>query len=389
MASGEKHVDKILKGTKPADLPVERPTKFGFVHQPQGCESVGAHDSAVASDKRRQGDRVTTRRKFLIAGGAGLYVLAAPIPLFAQQQTKVWRIGILLPGSRPTVGDPYYFDTFVNALRDLGYIDGKNIVIEWRFADNKYERFPELASQLVNLKIDLIVTHGTAGTRAAQQATSKIPIVTASFADPVQGGFVASLARPASNITGLSNMNEDLSAKRLDLLISAVPKVRRIAWLVNPGIPTVNSRLPALQTAARKASKTIVFVEASEVGHLVEAFALMAREGVGALIVWDDAFMNSHGSRIAQMAERQKLPAIFATRTSVSAGGLMSYGIDYEYQYRRAATYVDRVLRGAKPGDLPIEQPTKFELTINMKTAKALGLTIPQSILVRADRVIE
>ena len=331
---------------------------------------------------------MTSRRELLIALGAS--VLAAPLASFAQQQPgKVWRIGILSLLSQTAAQSRDRFGSFVAGLRELGYVEGHNITIEWRFTDGVYDRLPALAAELATLNVDVIVTSGTPGVRAAQQVTRTIPIVTASFGDPVGSGLVASLSRPGGNITGLSSMGEDVYPKRLEMLSIVAPKATRIAVLVNPNNVSAQSMLPGLHATAKKLNRQVQIVKASAIGELKEGFSQMAREHAGALLVMDDSFLIAHRVQIAELAVRQKLPSIFAERQCAEAGGLVSYGRDPIERYRRAAAYVDKIFKGAKPGDLPIEQPTRFDLVINMKTAKALGIKIPNSILLRATKVIE
>ena len=327
------------------------------------------------------------RRKMLIAFGAGAF---APLALFAQQPAgKVWRIGILTSYPQTVAQDGDHFGSFLAGLRELGYVEGRNIAIEWRFTEGVSDRLPGLAAELANLKVDVIVTNGTAGVRAAQRATTTLPIVTVSFGDPVGSGLVASLAHPGGNITGLSTMGEDIYGKRLEMLSLVAPKATRIAALVNPNNPFSQRIPPILNSAAKQLNRQIQIVKASAVGELKDAFSQMARERAGALLVMDDSFLNAHGGQIAEQAARQKLPSIHVLRQYVEAGGLMSYGRVTADYFRRAATYVDKIFKGAKPGDLPIEQPTKLELIFNMKTAKALGIKMPDTILLRADKVIE
>ena len=327
------------------------------------------------------------RRKLLIAFGAGAL---APLALFAQQPAgKVWRIGILTSYPQTVAQDGDHYGSFLAGLRELGYVEGRNIAIEWRFTEGVSDRLPGLAAELAKLKVDVIVTNGTAGVRAAQRATTTLPIVTVSFGDPVGGGLVASLAHPGGNITGLSTMGEDIYAKRLEMLSLVAPKATRIAALVNPNNPFSQRIPPILNSAAKQLDRQIQIVKASAVGELKDAFSQMARERAGALLVMDDSFLNAHGGQIAEQAARQKLPSIHVLRQYVEAGGLMSYGRVTADYFRRAATYVDKIFKGTKPGDIPIEQPTKFELVFNMKTAKALGIKLPDTILLRADKVIE
>lgn len=326
------------------------------------------------------------RRLFLMSFAAG--VLAVPRVSFAQQQ-KAWRIGILSPRAKPSNWDQDLFGAFLKGLSYLGYIEGRNIAIHARFADGKTEPLHALAAELVALKVDVIVTVGTPLVRAAQQATTSIPIVTTSFADPVASGFAVSLSRPGRNITGLSNMGEELYAKRLEILAAVVPKVTRIAWLVNPDNAATMRLVPGLERAARKAGKEIVVAKVRGEHDLAEAFSFIVEKRVGALIVADDGVLIAHGARIAELAARNKLPTMFAPSYKVEAGGLISYGVDATDAYYRAATFVDKILKGAKPGDLPIEQPAKFRFAVNLRTAKALGITLPPSILISADTVIE
>ncbi len=326
------------------------------------------------------------RRNLLIGLGAG--ALAAPFASFAQQQTtKIFRIGFLGPASAS--GFTARVEALRAGLRDLGYVEGKNIVIEFRWAEGKYERLPGFAAELVQLKVDVIVVAATPAIKAAQRATTTIPIVMAQAADPVGAGFIASLARPGGNITGLSDINVDLSSKYLELLRVAVPKLSRVAVLVNPGHPHHPDFLKNIQTAAKTTGVNVLPVQASTTSQFEAAFGAMTRAHAGALIVLPDGLFRTHVGRITEFAAKNHLPTMFWSRELVEAGGLMSYGQNLAEHYRRVATYVDKILKGAKPADLPVEQPTKFELVINRKTAKAIGLTIPQELLFRADKVIE
>jgi putative ABC transport system substrate-binding protein len=330
---------------------------------------------------------VKTRRQLLIALGAG--ALAAPFASFAQQQTKVWRIGILSVRSRPDsfVGDNY--GAFLKGLRELGYVEGKNIIIEWRFAEGKYERLPALAAELVALKVDVLAVVNTTVIRAARQATSTIPIVMLTSSDPVGSGFVASLARPGGNITGFSNVIGDIAPKYVELLTVVVPKVSRVAVLLNPANTQHRPIFDNIQSAAAKAGIKAFPVEAETPRKVESAFASMVQQRAGAMIMEVDSRFTDYLPQIVGLAARNRLPAMFPNRDYVEAGGLMSYGQDFADSYRRAATYIDKIFKGAKAADLPVEQSTKFELVINRKTAKALGLTIPQELLLRADKVIE
>ena len=274
-------------------------------------------------------------------------------------------------------------------MRELGYVEGKNFMIESRFADGKYERLPALAAELVQLRVDVIVAFGTPPIQAAQRATTTIPIVMVASGDPVASGFVASLSHPGSNLTGLSNIFTDLSSKYLELLRAAVPKLSRVAVLMNPHHPLHAGALKQIQATAKTMRVELPSVEASAAGQIDAAFGVMRRKRAGALIVLADPFFTTQARRIVEIAAKDRLPTIFWTREHVEAGGLMSYGQDLAEHFRRAATYVDKILKGAKPRDLPVEQPTKLELVINRKTAKTLGLNITNELLLRADKVIE
>jgi len=325
------------------------------------------------------------RREFLFALGAG--ALATPVSSVAQQPPKVWRIGYLSP--RVRMDSLPYERAFLQGMSELGYVEGKNVVVEWRFADGAYERLPYLAADLVRLNVDVIVAPSSSAIRAAQQATKTTPIVFISTGDPVGSGFVASLAQPGGNITGLSNTNLDVSAKLLELLVTMVPKLSRVAVLGNPGSSTHSAILKNVRAAAlTRAGVRVLSVEARTREEIERSFGRMTQERADSVIVAADAFLNQQAQYIAPLALKRRLPSISQPRVYVEAGGLMSYGQNTADSYRHAATYVDKILKGAKPADLPVEQPTKFELVVNLKTAKALGLTIPESIRIRADEVI-
>jgi len=276
----------------------------------------------------------------------------------------------------------------VAGLSALGYVEGKNIIIEYRWAEGNYERLAGLAAELAQLKVDVIVAASVVAIRAAQQATTTIPIVMVRTSDPVGSGFVASLSRPGGNITGLSNINVDISGKYLELLRAAVPKLSRVTVFGNPGNPNHPDFLKRIQATAKTTGVKVSPVEASTASQIAAAFGTMKKERAGALIVLPDPFFRAQARRIAELAAQHRLPTMFFIGETVEAGGLMSYGPNLAEQFYRVATYVDKILKGAKPGDIPVEQPTKFELVINMKTAKALGLTM-QDLLFRADKVIE
>lgn len=327
-----------------------------------------------------------TRRELLIAFGAGF--LAAPLACFAQQsRPKLARIGLLEATSASSSETGR--EALIARLRELGLVEGKNVTVEYRWAEGKYERLPDLAAGLVQMKMDVIVAVGTPAIQAAQQATTTIPVVMVRTPDPVGLGFVASLSRPGRNITGLSNINVEVSSKYLELLRAAIPKLSRVTVLVNPGNPNHPGLLKRIQAAEKSNIVKISPAQASSVSQLEAALVSMKQERPGALIVLPDAFFRSQARRIADLAAQHRLPTMFWSREHTESGGLMSYGQDLAEHYYRAATYVDKILKGAKPADLPVEQPTKIELVINLKTAKAIGLTIPQELLLRADKVIE
>lgn len=334
-----------------------------------------------------QGLSLKTRRSLVLAFGASLVV--APLSPFAQQQSKIWRIGFLSPRRRPAALDSDYYGAFPQKMRELGYVEGKNLIIEWRFANGEYERLPGMAAELVQLKVDAILALGPPGVIAAQKATTAIPIVMVVSVDPVDAGFVKSLARPGGNITGLSNLAGDLSSKHLEFLLTIVPKLSRVAMLVNPANAAHAALRTNVQAAAQRASVGVLVVEAQTQREIESAFSTMAREHAGAVIVTLDPFLIQQVLQIAEQATKHRLPTIFAFREGAEAGGLLSYGQNQVDIYRRAAGYIDRIFKGARPADLPVEQPTKLELVVNGKTAKALGLTIPQSLLLRSDMVIE
>ncbi len=327
------------------------------------------------------------RRAAAIILTLALGLFAAPLASAAQQLAKVPRIGFLWSSGRTAT--PPNFEAFRQGLRELGYMEGQNIAFESRWAEVRFDRLPTLAGELVRLRVDLIATGGTPAARAAKEATTTIPIVAVAVGDPVGTGLVASLARPGGNLTGLSDITVDMSAKRLELIKEVVPTVSRVAVLWNPTHPTNPLQLRETQVAAQAFGVRVQLAEVRGADELERAFATMMRERPGALVVLSDPFMLLHRGRLADLAAKNRLPAVYPWREHAEAGGLMSYGPSLPDLYRRAATYVDKILKGAKPADLPVEQPTRFELVINLKTAKALGLTIPPSVLIRADQVIQ
>ena len=318
----------------------------------------------------------------------GIIVLVfGSLPLFlseAQPAAKVPRIGVLLVGS----GEGEALEAFRQGLRDLGYIEGKNIVIEYRFATGNSEQFSDLAADLVHHKVDVILTAGTAQARAIQQSTTTIPIVFAISGDPVGTGLVASLARPGGNITGLSILSPELSGKRLELLKEAAPKIARVGVLWDALVPDNTLDFEATQLAARALGLKLQSLEVRGPEDLEGAFSVAVKQRLDALVVAGGYLINSHTKRILAFETRNRLPAIHQGLWFAEEGGLMAYGVNFPDLFRRSATYVDKILKGRKPGDLPVEQPTKFELIINLKTAKQIGLTIPPNLLARADKVI-
>ena len=327
------------------------------------------------------------RRTFL--AGTGALLLAAPLAAEAQQAAKIARIGYLVTN---LASASHVHDAFRQGLRDLGYVEGRNVVIEYRDAEGKLERLPALAAELVALKVDVIVASSPPAALAAKQATRTLPIVFASSGDPVTSGLVTSLARPGGNVTGLSALTQELVGKRLELLKQAVPGVSQVAVLWHPGVlgeRTDKDALKGAEVAARALGVRPQFVETRGPADFDRAFSDMTRARAGALTVLPSTMFTSERRRLVDLVAKNRLPAMYPWREFVDAGGLMAYGPDLADSFRRAATYVDKILKGAKPGDLPVEQPTKFELVINLRAAKALGLTIPQSLLLRADQVIQ
>ncbi len=315
-------------------------------------------------------------------------ILSVPPAADAQAAGAIHRIGYLGPASASSVS--HLVEALRQGLRDLGWVEGQNLVIEYRFAAGRSERLPDLAAELVRLKADVIVAGGNPAVLAAKKATGTIPIVMVAAADPVGEGLVASLARPGGNVTGLDmTAGLEILAKRLELLKETVPTVRRVAVLSNPASPGVASAIEHVKGAARSLGVQLQLLEARGPNEFDAAFGAMAKERTGALLVVADPLFYLHRVLLADLGAKNRLPSAYSSREHVEAGGLMSYGANLPDLSRRAATFVDKILKGVKPADLPVDQPTKFELVINLKVAKALGLTIPQSIRVRADQVIE
>jgi putative tryptophan/tyrosine transport system substrate-binding protein len=308
-------------------------------------------------------------------------------PAQAQQPTKIPRIGYLSPNSLSF--NPARIEAFRQGLRELGYVEGKNIVIEYRNTEGKLDRLPSLAAELVRLKVDIIVTTSPAPTRAAKEATSTIPIVFAQDGDPVASGFVASLARPGGNITGLSTLAPELSGKRLELLKEVVPKLSRVAVFGTSTTPSTAPTIKETELAAGAFKVQLQYLDVLEPKDIETAFRTATKGRADAVLVLAGPVVLFQRTQIAELALKSRLPAIYPQTEFTEAGGLMYYGANTPDMYRRAATYVDKILKGARPGDLPVEQPTKFELVINLKAAKQIGLTIPPTMLARADRVIK
>jgi putative ABC transport system substrate-binding protein len=330
------------------------------------------------------------RRRDFIAGLGGA-VAAWPLAARAQQAGKVWRIGFLAAGQRPVSFDDEagQYGGFPQGMRELGHVEGKDFIIEWRFAEGRPELYPGLAAELVRAQVDVVVAGNSTAVRSVQQASSTIPIVIAVSADPVGTGLVASLARPGGNITGLATSREVTASKQLELLALAVPNLSRVGLLSSPDDTNSNPVLNSAQAAASTAGLQLVPVEARNLQDIESAFATLAEEHAEALLVMVGPSFQAQKQRLADLALRIRLPTIFAQREFVEAGGLMSYGESARDFNRRAAFYVDKIMKGAKPADLPMQQPTRFFLVINLKTAKALGLAIPETLLATADEVIQ
>jgi putative tryptophan/tyrosine transport system substrate-binding protein len=325
------------------------------------------------------------RRTFIGAVTGGL--LAAPLAAEGQQTGKVYRIGML--ETRSTVLNAANIDAFRQGLRELGYTEGQNLQIVYRSSDGRDERFPSLASELVRLKVDLILTRGTPAALAAKRATRTIPIVMAASADPVGSGLVASLGRPGGNVTGLSSADIEVYAKRFELLRAMVPKLARIAAIFDMSNPVIPPQWHVVEATARSLGIHAQLLDVRRPQDLGWAFDAAAKQRAEALIVGVGSITQGNLRTIADLAAKQRLPSIYGAKEYVDFGGLITYGASDPHMYRRAATFVDKIFKGAMPSDLPVEQPTTFELAINLKTAKALGLTIPQSLLQQADQVIE
>ena len=337
-----------------------------------------------------RGQIVVSLTVTLLATAVGLLLGGASLGAEAQPTGKVSHIGYLSPFS-PASSEPVRpsFEAFHQGLRELGWIPGQNVSIEYRWAEEKYDRLPVLAAELVRLNVDVILAASLPAAFATKRATTTIPIVFVGFGDPVSTGLVGGLARPGGNVTGLSGLALELSSKRLELLKEVVPRLSRVALLANPDHPMAAPMIRETHNAARTVGVRLQIVELREPGRLAEAFVTIDREQPDALLVLQDPLFGSRRKEILSLVAKRRLPAVYVEAGWVPAGGLMSYAPSVADMHRRAAAYVDKILKGAKPGELPVQQPTKFELAINLKTAKALGLSVPRSLLLQADQVIE
>ena len=331
---------------------------------------------------RKQTSRV--RRALLRAVLCGV-ALAPSLTLLAQQKSKTWRVGFLASGS----SSMRVYEGFRQGMRELGYVEGKSVDVQWRFADGNYDRLAGLAADLVRANVDVIVAGTTLGVQAARQAAATIPIVMVAVPDPVGEGFARSLSRPGGNITGLSNIVTEVSVKHVELLRAAVPRLVQLAVLTNPRNPSDALILEQVHGAAYTRGMKVAAIEASTESQIDAAFGAMTRARAEAVIVAEDSYFDVQARRITQLAIRNRLPTICSNEEMTEAGALMSYGQDLTEHYRRAATYVDRIQKGAKPANLPIEQPTTLQLVLNRRTATALGLAVPQELALRADKLIE
>jgi putative ABC transport system substrate-binding protein len=318
-----------------------------------------------------------------------LAFLLALAAVAAPAQDKVRHVGILSPTGAKDPQAAQQLAIFTARLRELGYVEGKTLKLEKRYADGDFERLPVLAGELVKAGVEVIVTAGTPGTAAAKRATATVPIVSASIGDPVVSGFARSLEKPGGNVTGFATMGSQVYEKRLELLLEAVPGARRIGFIAHPDNEFFARILPGLQAAAQKLGRDLLMVAVKDAKTLEEAFGRMATAKVGALLVADDSYIGSQTEAIVRLATKYKLPTLFPIVRGVEQGGLLAYANDQKYRYQSAAVYVDRILKGAKPAEMPIEQPMKFDLAVNRKTAAALGIVVPPAVVARATRVID
>ena len=326
---------------------------------------------------------MSKRRAVIIA--LGVSILAAPLGSFAQPQDKVWRIGVLETTSTNSV----FLASFRKGMRDLGYVEGKNLIIEYRSADGRLERLAELANELVRAQVDVIVSRATNGSLAAKNATRVIPVVAVEIGSPEESGLVKSLAHPGENVTGLSSVSAELYEKRFEILQETVMGVKRIGGLTNLSNPDAANAWKRIVSEGPSLGVQLQLLDVRSSADLAQSFDVAAKQGVGALVVIGYSLMQPDRELIVALATKHRMPTMYPGREFVDAGGLMSYAVDYPALFYRAASLVDRILKGAAPADVPVEQPTKFELVINLKCAKALGLTIPLSVLLRADDLIQ
>ncbi|MDB5821363.1 MAG: transporter substrate-binding protein [Herminiimonas sp.] len=333
------------------------------------------------------GAELNNRRKLIVSLGAG--ALTIPFASIAQQQSKVWHLGYLDFGSRQSVLDSGRYTNLIEGLRDRGYIEGKNLALDVRFADGNAERLNLLAAELVRMKVDLILSQGTPASHAAKLATTTIPIVIVATTDPVGDGFAKSLARPGGNITGMSSSAEDTVQKLVELLMIAVPRLTRIAVAFNPTSSAHTGLLSRVRESVKKAGKQVLPMGARTAPDIERGFATIVRERGDGMIIFADSFLFSERRRFAELALTHRLPSIHALGGFAEVGGLMSYGADINENYRRAGIFVDKILKGAKIGDIPFEQPTRYYFALNRKTANALGVKLTGELLARADKVIE
>lgn len=365
------------------------PFKQAVAHALQGCGFFpDARDRAYPTAASTQGimrvENMNNRRNFLIALGAGAF----PLPVLSQPAGKRWRIGFISGAARSPSIENSFIGGFLQGMRELGYVEGRDYAMEWRFAEAKPALYPQFAAELAKLNVDIFMLGTPQAVRAVQLAAPKTPIVLGISTDPVGSGLVASLAKPGGTVTGIASSLEDSTPKQLELLTAAVPNVARLGALVTTLSPSYDSVLKRMRAATQQAKLSLVTADARSADELDAAFASLAKARVQALMVMSDVLFNVHREKIAALAIRNKLPTMFGVREYVEAGGLMSYGESFREFFRRAATYVDKIIKGANPGDLPMEQPNRFYLTINRKTAQALGLKLPATLLARADEII-
>ena len=380
------YVDRILKGEKPADLPVQAPTKYELVINLKTAKALGLEVPPIAARPRRRGDRMRRREFITLLGGAAA---AWPLAAHAQQGDRMRRIGVLLPVATDDAEFQTRVGAFLQALQQLDWTIGRNVEIDIRWATANADAIRRHAAELAALAPDVILAHGAPTLGPLLQVTRTVPIVFPVASDPVAAGFVESLARPGGNATGFMDWEYGMAVKWPELLKQIAPSVTRVAVLRDPTIPTGPAQFGVIQAVAPSLGMDVVPINVRDVPEIERALAAFARSSNGSLIVTPSGFASVNRDLIITLAARHRLPAVYFGRYFVNSGGLISYGNDIVDQYRRAAGYVDRILRGEKPADLPVQAPTKYELVINLKTAKALGLTVPPTLLARADEVIE